>query len=398
MTERAVVLRLRAEISDFKKKMAEAAKATEDATKSLDGYVKRNSASIDDVSNKLGLVGAAMVGVAAIAVKKFADFDQAMSNVKATGDDARDSIDALRQAAIDAGAKTVFSATESAEAIENLAKAGVSAADILGGGLAGSLDLAAAGSIDVATAADIAATAMTQFKLKGTDVTHISDLLAAGAGKAQGGVEDLGMALKQSGLVASQTGLSIEETTGGLAAFASAGLLGSDAGTSFKSMLQRLTPQSKEAQKAMDELGISAYDGQGQFIGLAKFAGNLQSALKDLTPEQRNSTLATIFGSDAVRAASVLYEDGAAGIQKWIDAVDDQGYAAEVAATRLDNLRGDWEQFSGSLDTAFINLGEGADGPLRGLVQHATDIVNAFSELPDSAQNATLAIVGGGGW
>lgn len=104
--------------------------------------------------------------------------------------------------------------------------------------------------MDVAEASETAATAMTMFKLSGKDVPHIADLLAAGAGKAQGSVRDLGMALKQAGLVASD-GLSIQETTGGLAAFVSAGRIGSDAGTSFKSMLQRLTPQSKEAEKAM---------------------------------------------------------------------------------------------------------------------------------------------------
>ena len=82
-------------------------------------------------------------------------------------------------------------------------------------------------------------------------------------------------ALAQAGLVASQTGLTLEETTGGLAAFASAGLLGSDAGTSLKTALQRLTPQSAEAAGLMDELGLRAYDAQGQFVGLSEYAGML---------------------------------------------------------------------------------------------------------------------------
>lgn len=386
MTERTIWVRLKADIANFRKQFDDAS-----------GVIQKNSAHISGLSNQVGLLGAGMVAVAGIAVAKFAEFDAAMSNVAATGDDARGSIDQLRQAAIDAGQRTVYSATEAAGAIESLAKAGVSATDILGGGLDGALDLAAAGSIDVADAAEIAATAMTQFGLSGQDVTHVADLLAAGAGKAQGGVEDLGMALKQSGQVADMTGLTIEETTAALAAFASAGLLGSDAGTSFKSMLQRLTPQSAEAQQAMDELGISAYDSQGQFIGLAKFAGNLQTAMQDLTPEARNAAMATIFGSDAVRAATVLYDQGEQGIRDWTAAVDDQGYAAEVAATRLDNLKGDWEQFTGALDTALIGMGEGANGPLRQLTQEATNVVNAFSDLPAAAQGALLSIIGGGG-
>lgn len=330
----------------------------------------------------------------AVAVKKYADFDQAMSNVIATGDDAKQNQEELRQAALDAGAATVFSATEAANAIEELAKAGVSARDILGGGLDASLSLAAAGGLEVADAAGIAATSMQQFNLRGGDMAHVADLLAAGAGKAMGDVSDLSMALNQVGLVANSAGLSIEETTAGLAAFASQGLLGSDAGTSFKAMLQRLTPQSAEAEAKMRELGISAYDASGNFVGLAEFAGNLRGALAKLTPEQRNSALATIFGSDAVRAANILYSEGEQGIREWTAAVDDQGYAARTAATRLDNLKGDVEALSGAFDTALIQGGSAANDTLRAMVQIVTELVTGYSELPEPVQ-ATVMAVGG---
>jgi TP901 family phage tail tape measure protein len=306
-------------------------------------------------------------------------------------------MDALTQAALEAGKVTKFSATEAAGGIEELAKAGVSAEDIIGGGLAGALDLAAAGGLGVAESAEIAATALKTFGLEGTEMEHVADLMAAGAGKAQGSVHQLGMALKQSALVANATGLTIEETSAGLAAFASAGLLGSDAGTSFKSMLQRLTPQSQEAQKAMDELGISAYDANGEFIGLAKFAGNLQDSFRGLTDEQRNAAMATIFGSDAVRAANVLYNEGAAGVTKWTDAVNDTGYAAETARLRLDNLKGDLTTLKGAFENAMIGMGSTSDSTLRGIVQNLTEVIRQFTELPGEVQGATLAFVGAGG-
>lgn len=357
----------------------------------LDKFAKK----ADDLTH-LGQAGMVMGGLIAagigVAVSKYAEFDAAMSGVIASGEDAAANQDALRQAAMDAGASTVFSATESANAIEELAKAGISAADTLSGGLAGSLDLAAAGGLGVADAASIMATAMTQFSVKGSQATHVADLLAAGAGKAQGDVSDLSQALGQAGLVANATGLTIEETTGGLAAFASAGLLGSDAGTSFKSMLQRLTPQSAEAQRAMDELGISAYDAQGNFIGLSEFAGNLQQSMRGLTPEARQAAMATIFGSDAVRAATILYNEGAEGIQEWTAAVDDQGYAAEVARKRLDNLQGDVEALGGALDTALIQTGSGANDSLRALTATATGIVEWFSQLPGPVIDTGLAL------
>jgi len=358
-----------------------------------------------------GKLGAAAVAMGAfvavglgVAVSKFADFDEAMSNVQAATQVSREEMDLLRDAALEAGASTVFSATEAANAVEELGKAGLSTAQILNGGLDTALSLAAAGQLDVARAAEIAAVTMKQFNLESEDLPRVADLLAAGAGKAAGDVEDLAQALNQSALVANAAGLTIEETTGTLSAFADAGLLGSDAGTSFKSMLQRLTPVSQESADEMERLGISAYDAQGNFVGASEFAGVLQTQLKDLTTEQRNAALAQIFGSDAVRAANVLYEEGADGIQKYIDQTNDSGYAAKVAADRLNNLKGDVEQLGGALDTALIKTGSGANDSLRALTQGATGLVTAIGDLPTpvlvaagglAGLVATVGLVGG---
>lgn len=397
MADRTITWNIKANVAGAINGMKSLGDATKRAADNALDWADQNEQSINTLTRGFGLAGAAMTGFAVLAVKRFADFDQAMSNVASTGEDARGSIDALREAAIQAGADTSFSATEAAGAIEELAKAGLSAEQILGGGLAGSLDLAAAGSLDVASAAGYTVTALTQFGLKGEQASHVADLLAAGAGKAMGDVEDFGSALNQAGLVASQTGLTIEETTGTLAAFAQAGLLGSDAGTSFKTMLQRLSAPSGEAARLMKELGINAYDASGQFVGMEQFAGQLTDALGDMTPAQRNAALATIFGADAVRAAAVVYSEGEDGIRNWIAAVDDQGYAAETARVKMDNLKGDLEALGGSFETALIGMGEGANGPLRSLVQGVDAAVDAFNDLPDAVQQGTLAVVGTGG-
>jgi TP901 family phage tail tape measure protein len=388
-SERVVKVRLSAQIAEYKKGMADAAAATR--------AVGTEGEKLAQIEKSMQLVGRTGVAVGAaigvglgIAVAKFAEFDQAMSNVLATGDDARESQDALREAALEAGASTVFSATESANAIEELAKAGLGASDILGGALTGSLDLAAAGGLGVARAAEIAATTLQQFQLAGEDATHVADLLAAGAGKAMGDVEDIAQALNQAGLVASQFGISVEETVGTLSAFASAGMLGSDAGTSFRTMLLRLANPTEEVKNLMAGLGIEAYDSQGQFIGLAALAGELESSLSGMTQQQRDTTLAMIFGQDAIRGANILLREGEDGIRQWTRAVDDQGYAAETAATRLDNLKGDIEALQGALDTAFITMGSAADGPLRFFTQSLTEAVDLFNALPEGAQQAVF--------
>lgn len=397
MADRTVVLRIGANVSGLQSQLRLAQNSVNEFSKKSVSYIEKNSASIDSLSNSVGVVGAGLVGLAATAVTRFAQFDKAMSAVAATGDDARGSLEALRSKAIEAGADTAFSAAEAANAIEELAKAGVTSEEILGGGLAGALSLAAAGEIDVAQAAETAASAMTQFNLKGADVGHIADLLAAGAGKAQGGVLDMGQALNQSGLIAAQVGLSIEETTGALAAMASAGLTGSDAGTSLKTSLIALSSPSAVAAKEMERLGLSAYDANGEFIGMEALAGQLQARLGGLTDEQRNSALATIFGTDALRTANVLYSEGADGIREWTNAVDDQGFAAETAAARTDNLIGDLERLGGSLDSVFIQSGSGANNALRGIVQGAEDVVDAVGRIPAPVLTATTLIAGTGG-
>ncbi|GAA1154962.1 phage tail tape measure protein [Nocardioides aquiterrae] len=407
MVDRSVVYRF---VGDFKSLSAGLATAgrnvAELGTKmtALDrngAKMRAGLTAVGSTAGKVGLVAAAGVGVF---IASAARFDKSMSAVQAATHETAGNMEFLRAAAIKAGADTVYSATEAAGAIEELAKAGVSTQDILSGGLSGALSLAAAGGLEVADAAGIAAIAMQQFGLSGAQIPHVADLLAAGAGKAMGSVSDLGMALKQSGLVASQAGLSIEETTGALAAMASAGLLGSDAGTSLKQAILSLESPTTKAQGVLEQYGISIYDANGQMRSMTNIAGQLQAAFKGKSDAERNAALATIFGSDAIRVANVLYQQGAEGIQDWITKVNDQGAAAETAGKRLDNLAGDIEQLKGSLETMFIGTGEGAQGPLRKLTQGLTDNINAFNDLPGPAHDATLAlagltaVLGGGVW
>lgn len=326
------------------------------------------------------------------------EFDAAMSQVQAASQASAGDMERLRESAITLGADTQYSAEEAAQGVTELAKAGVSTADVLGGGLKGALDLAAAGQMEVADAAEVGATALSVFRLEGSQMSHVADLLAAGAGKAQGSVHDLGMALNQSALVADQTGLSIEDTAGALAMFASNGLVGSDAGTSFKTMLQALNPNSLAAAKAMEAIGFSAYDAQGNFVGLEGVAAQLKDGLSQLTVEQQNATLKTIFGSDAVRAAAILYKEGAGGVREWRDSVNDSGYAARQAQQLTDNLKGDLERLGGAFDSAMTSIGDGTQGALRFLVQTLTaivdvggDVIGFWNDLPGPVQIAVGA-------
>lgn len=348
--------------------------------------LKKSEGLYGKLQKQLGPLGTAIAGTfAATAVWSFVkaqgqvvvEFDKMSSRVRAVGPEFKQRFTELREEAIRTGAQMGMTGKEGLQAIEALGKAGLDVNSILNGALQGAMNLAAAGDMPVEMAAEFVAGVQTQFKLVGEDIPHLADLLAAGAGKAQGSVTDLSMAMKQSGLVASQMGISINEDVGVLAAFASNALTGSDAGTSFRTMLLRLSNPSKEAADMMKQLNLNAYDAQGRFVGMASIAGQLKTSMSGLSQAQRDQMLATIFGSDAVRAANVLYQQGAEGIEEWTKKVNDQGFAQDVAAEKLDNLAGDMKKANAAWE-AFVLEIESGDGPISRTFRN---IVSGFTGM-----------------
>lgn len=383
-----IVIRLMADTASYEAAMTRAGSTARSVASGMEN-TGRKSALIASGLTAAGLAAAAF-GVASI--KMAADFDQQMSTVQANTGATSAQMDQLRAAAIEAGASTVYSASDSADAINDLGKAGMSVTDILTGGLTGALNLAASDGMAVGDAAEYMANALSMFHLKGSQASQVADTLAAGAGKAVGNVSDFGEALNNCGAQANSFGMNIQETTGVLALFAQNGTIGAEAGTQLNSMLMKLAAPSTEAANTMKELGISAYDAQGHFVGAANFAGQLQKAEKNLTDEQRNQANATIFGSYAIKAANYLYEAGESGVNKWTKAVSESGYAAEQAAAKNNNLKGDLENLGGSMESLMISVGEGAQGPLRKMVQGLDTLVDAFAGLPSGAQQ-TLVVM-----
>lgn len=394
MALRTVGVELVAKVQGYKAGINTAMQSTRQFAGELDQLGKKAPGKLHDVELAAGVAGAALLGMAGWAVKASMEFDKRMSEVSAVSGASAESLDQLRRAALAAGKATVFSASEAAKAEAELAKAGISTSDILSGALSGSLDLAAAGSLDLAEASEVAAKAMNIFKLKGEDVEHIADVLAAGANKSATDVHDLGEALKMGGLAAHNAGLSLEDTAGVLSAFADSALNGSDAGTSLKTMLQFLANPTRKAANLMEELGIEVYDANGNLKDIATIAGILQTKLAGLTQQQRQQAFATIFGSDATRAATVLYENGEQGIRDYIAAVDDQGAAQRMASEKTNNLAGDVERLKGSIETLAIESGEGANTGLRFLVQALDHLVSAISEIPAPIQTAIVVLAG----
>lgn len=380
--DRTVKVRYVADVAGLIGGLDKAAVANEKAASRIEGSTKRAADQLTAMQNASVVAGAGLAVVFGMGLVKAADFEAQMSAVGAATMETSDTLDRLREAAIVAGRDTQYSATEAARAITEMAKAGVDAEDILGGGLTGALNLAASGQMDVAAAAEIAATALNQFELTGKDLSHVADLYAAAAGKAQGSVQDIGLAMSYVGPIAHSMGVSIEEATGTIAYLASMGIIGEKAGTSFRSMLMSLTAPSKIASKAMQEYGIEIYGANGRMKSMADISEELRTKLGGLNEADRNAALGRIFGNEALGAAIKLMEGGASKITTWTKKVNDAGYSTQQAARLTDNLKGDLERLGGSVETVLIQGGSSASGALRGLVQSLDALVSVVGAVP----------------
>lgn len=387
----------------------------------------KGAGMLSGIGKAAGTIGATMgaLGIAkgiSESVQLEATFSKTMAQIAASTGAPKAEMAKLNDLAMQLGAQTSFSASDASGAMLELAKAGISTSDIMGGALKGTLTLAAAGSTDLGTASTIASNAMNTFGLKGGDMASIAAALAGGANASSASVESLGQALQQVGPGATNAGLTLQETVGVLSAFDAAGIKGSDAGTSLKTMLTNLVPATTTATKAFQAYGLMQYDSvnamksmrelglkpasksfedvrnamskylveqgvakegtaalakatddmmtstgamhsafvntDGSFKDITQTSEILKNKLGGLSESQRQTALTQIFGSDASRAATVLMKEGAAGIGKYVKATKDQDAAQKMAKANMSGTSGALERMRGSIETAGLSLGK----------------------------------------
>ena len=359
-----------------------------EATKALgEGVAQAGTALTMGVTVPLVAAGGAAVATAT-------KFDDAMAQVSgALGDPSAD-MEGLRRLALQLGADTVFSATEAGNAMVELAKGGMTEADIKGGALAASMDLAAAGQLALADAAATTVQMMGSFGLGAGDAARIADALAGAANASSADVSDLTQAMSQCSAQASLAGWSLEDTAAALALFADNGIKGSDAGTSLKTMLQRLAAPTDEAAAAMALYGIEARDSEGHMKGVSDIAAELQGKLGTLSEAERDMALQTIFGSDASRAAAIMMKNGADGMAKYTDATHDATAAEEMAAAQKGDLSWALENMQGSLESAGIAFGTALAPAVQVAAEAIGGAAEAFSSLPSGVQTAIAVVLG----
>lgn len=374
-------------------------KGVEDAKQGLQGFKKSAdnvSAGVDKVGTASTIAGAAIAGGFALAAKTAIDFEKQISAIGAVSGASQQQLDTLRQKALQLGADTTFSASEAAAAMEELAKAGLSVDQIMNGAADATVALAAAGGIQLPQAAELASDAMNSFKLSAGELPHVADLIAGAANASSISVGDFEQSLKQVGAVAKLAGANFDDTATAIALMGKVGIKGSDAGTSLKTMLMNLQPQTKKQTSLMKDLGLITASGANQFFNaqgklksLAEVSQVLQTALKGQTEQQKLATLETLFGQDAIRGAATLADAGAKGFNGMADAMG-KVTAESVAAQRLNNTAGQLEQLKGSAETAAISFGTLLLPAIKGILKGLTDFANFLNGLSPTTKELVI--------
>lgn len=272
------------------------------------------------------------------------------------------------------------SAADAALAMTELAKGGFTAAQAMDAAK-GSLQLAAAAQVDEAKAAEITANALNTFHLAATESVKVSDLLAAASNASSAEITDIAMSLQQAGTSAAALKIPISDLVTAIGEMASAGIKGSDAGTSLKTFMDRLTPTTKEAKEAMKDLGLGSVFVKGEFIGLEAVIAKAQPALAKMTTEQRAYAIEAAFGSDAQRAANTLLGEGTAKWNEMSGAVNQSGAAAELAAAKTKGLSGAWDGFISQLETAGLKVFQAMAPTVEKFIRGLAEMTSGFATL-----------------
>ncbi|MEC2215032.1 phage tail tape measure protein [Bacillus velezensis] len=377
--------------------MADWSRRSQQARNDMD-QMGRSSANL---SKQMGLiqkaslaVGGAVVAGIGVSVKKAADFEEAMSRVKAisgaTGQDFED----LKNIAAKMGAETKYTAVEAAEGLQYLAMAGFSVKAQVGS-LPAVLNLAAASGEGLGRSADIVSNIMTGFGIKAEDSGHAVDVLVKAMTTANTDLPQLGDAMKFVAPVAHSLGYSIEDTATAVAKMSDAGIQGSMAGTALRASLLHLTNPVGQSAKAMKKYGIEVKDTHGNLKPIPELVGHISKQFEGMTSAQKTAAAAQLVGVEAASGFVTLLGVGEKGLRNYSKTLKEAGGTADkVAKTQMDNLKGSFEQFTSALDGLGIAIGNEFLPTFRKIVDTGTKVVEFLSELNPGIITTGLEMAG----
>lgn len=395
MSEYSIAIKIAGQLeSSYKSAISGAQKGLN----TLGGIGKVGAASVSVAGSALMGAGAALAAVGAASVKVGSDFESAMSSVAATAGATDEEYAKLKAAAMEMGRTTSKTATESANALEYMALAGWDV-DTSIQALPSVLKMSEASGMDLARCSDLVTDSMSALGVSVDELPNYLDVAAKAQNKSNQSAEQLMEAYLGVGGVMNNLGVPLTESATALGVMANRGIKGSEAGTALNAIMTNLTTGTGKAGEMMSKLGVSAFDSEGNFIGLHETLSQLNTALEGCTEEERNAALAAIGGKTHVDALNDLMmglnETNADGVSEW-DALTAElenanGALNTMRDTKLDNLQGDLATLGSAAEDAGIKIYQNLEGGLRNAAQYGTEQIYRLSSALDEGGLAGLA-------
>ena len=349
------------------------------------------------IVNPITAASAAIIGIGVAfknSVNTAADFEKQLSVVASVSDNVQPGTEAFQQlvdVAKELGATTEFSATQAAEGLEFLARAGFSVQESVDA-LPQTLALATAGQLDLARATDLATDIAGQFGIEAENLGRVVDTLAKTAATSNTDVNQLGDAFNYLGPTANALGVSIEEAAAQVGILANAGLKGSLATRALGTSLVRVADPPAKAAAAIERLGLSLFDAEGNFVGITDTIRQLETAFVGLDDQQQQAALSSIFGAEAIQEFNILLNAGADELEAYEkqirSASETNGeFANSVREQQLDNVRGSLLNLSSAYEALQIAIAEGSLPAIKGFINTAADAVRAIAGLIDGSRS-----------
>lgn len=378
----------------FKSALDDLQTFSDKTTKAGDKFTALGSAMTSTGSSLTKWVTTPLVGVGTAAVTVAASFESAMSTVSAISGATGDDFESLSDKALEMGAKTKFSASEAAEAMQYMAMAGWKTEDMLSG-IEGIMSLAAASGEDLATTSDIVTDALTAFGLSAKDASMFSDVLAAASSNANTNVSMLGESFKYVAPVAGAMGYSVQDTSVALGLMANAGIKASQAGTALRTIMTNMAKPTDTVEAAMKKLGLSLTDSRGQMKSLSDIMGDLRNGFSSLTQAEQANLAASLAGKEGMSGLLAIVNASEADYEKLTEAIyGSAGAAEDMANIMQDNLGGQITILKSTLEGLMISIGNILLPLVKDVVSAVQNVATWLNNLSESQKETAVQIAG----
>ena len=353
---------------------------------------KEVGGNIENAGKKLLPVTATVTALGTVSVKTAADFESSMSKVAAVSGATGSDLEALSKKAREMGSKTKFSASEAAEAMNYMAMAGWKTEDMLSG-IEGVMNLAAASGEDLATTSDIVTDALTAFGLSAQDSGHFADVLAAASSNANTNVSMMGETFKYAAPIAGALGFSVEDTAEAIGLMANAGIKGSQAGTSLRTIMTNLSGDVKICGQNIGEVTIATTNADGSMRDLSDILADCRVAFSGLSESEQAAAAEALVGKNAMSGFLALMNASEGDIDKLSGAIDNcNGAAQNMADIMNDNLEGQLTILKSQLQELAISFGEILLPAVKKIVGWIQGFINVLNSLPDGVKETIVTI------